>query len=210
MTGDNAEARDELRAIIEDLQHEVHRTRDNLERGPEPGAVPDAVDRIERNSQELLRFAEEVQDAVDELSGGSYSDGVLDLDEGARDAYEHLDSVLDLLGALENVLDEMADGEDADATTKATIDGTVYEVSFRAVREAEEPFSERLGRYLNDNEVSPEKYAHRAEMEVGRVEELLAGSDTPTDNERETLADLTGDDQNDDEDDEDSLGELFG
>lgn len=207
MTEDNAEARDELRTIIEDLQHEVHQTRDNLDRGPEPGVAADAVDRVERNSQELIRFAEEIQDAVGDLTGGSYSDGVVDLDEGSQAAYDRLDSVLDLLDALDSVVDEMDDGEDADATTRTVLDGAVYEVSFRAVGRDEMEFAERLGTYLNDNDLSPGEFAEEAgpTCTPDRVEALLAGTRQPTEGEREHLAELA-----DGEDDGDSLGELFG
>jgi hypothetical protein len=112
-----------------------------LERGPGPAEVRESLSRLEDNASELSRVAEAISDAVGGLSGSTYSEGILDLLEGADDAYEHLNVVRDRAGIIEKALqgEKSVDGT-------LDIDGRTFEVTLTPVMDDDgEDSDEGLG-----------------------------------------------------------------
>lgn len=167
MTEDNLDP-DEAADVLHDIDVEAEQAIKALQRGPGPGEVRDAIGNLERNAQELVRFAENVQQAVDDLTGGAYSEGVQDLEEGASDAYDHVQAIREMVGVVEAALDSE---DSVDGTLE--VGGQTFDVTLTPVEDdqpdeaADYSFGEWLAGVMDEESIG----------RSGIVDISLAGED---------------------------------
>lgn len=177
-----------------EISAEAEQAHAALERGIGPGEAIDALTQLQRNVGSLIEYAESIDEAVNTLSGGSYSEGVEGLIEGSDDAYEHLNTIRDRAGVIERALE----GDDgADGTL--TIDGQEFEVSLTPLESDDETgdgiptFGEWLAAQMNSKAVSRERICEESLVSEDRLDEIIGGAEPRGDEGRciiKTLEDL--------------------
>lgn len=171
-----------------------------LERGIGPREAKDAINNLQSSTHQLVQYAEAVNDAVDTLTGGSYSEGIEGVLEGADDAYEHLNVVRDRTGVIERAL-EGKGGSDG----TLTIDGEEFEVSLTPIEtdndggESPPPFGEWLAAVMNEKGLDRAYIYENSLVSGGRVGEILEGDEPRGDEAPSIIKLLVEDGQLEDE-----------